>query len=495
MVNRMVNRRKFLAASGGALLGAAGLGACNTAPSTTERSSGSSGGGGGGRGRTLRWWDHFQPRADLHEKIFAEFEKSTGVHVEYTVYNPNKQGQALQLAFSSKQMPDVFTTAGLGVPAARLRKQGWFAPIDLDEKALAAIPKSAFLEGFTHYGGKLYSLPLVSFRQYTTLTWFNTDLMKKAGADPARDVTTWDGVRKTARAIKRTGGGAYGWIAPLQFAPRMGEHVEDLAQAAGGVGSVDPRTGEYTYGSDAFVHAIEFLASMKRDGVLFPASSSLDARTARARWTTGIAGVFFDGPWNVGVVNDGFKQFLDKLDVAPVPVAEAGRAPVLYSAPKAGDFWLSASSEVAGKASELLGRFATEDVMLREAEQMDAMPVDLGLVDKANVHPTFKQAAEFYRRQVRLAPSPVARNAAVSDVIAEMKPIDPNLGTLVQGALGGQVKDIRKALTEYAGKLTAERARAIKVVAGKGAEVSEDDWKFDDWKPGEDYGTHKYGSS
>ena len=243
------------------------------------------------------------------------------------------------------------------------------------------------------------------------------------------------------------------------------------------------------------MHAIDFLASMKRDGVLFPASSSLDARTARARWTTGIAGLFFDGPWNVGVVNDGFKQFLDKLDVTPVPVAEPGRTPVLYSAPKAGDFWLSASSKLSGKASELLGRFATEDVMLREAEQMDAMPVDLGLVDKADVHPTFKQAAEFYRRQVKLAPSPVARNPAVSNVVAEMKPIDPNLGTLVQGALGGQVKDIRKALTEYADKLTAERARAIGVVAGKGAKVTEDDWKFDDWKAGEDYGTDKYGTS
>ncbi|GAA2756393.1 ABC transporter substrate-binding protein [Actinopolymorpha rutila] len=492
----MINRRKFLA-SGGALLGAVGLGACNTAPSTSEGSGGShaGGGGGGGKGGVLRWWDQFEPRADLHKEIFAEFEKSSGVHVDYTVYNPNKQGQALQLAFSSKQMPDVFTTAGLGVPAARLRKQGWFAPIDLDEQALAAIPKAAFLEGFTHWNGKLYSLPLASFRQYTTLTWYNTDLVKKAGGDPTHDLATWDGVRATARKIKQSGGGAYGWIAPLQFAARMGEHVEDLAQAGGGVGGVDPRTGEYTYGSDPYVHAVEFLQSMKSDGVLFPASSSLDARTARARWTTGIAGVFFDGPWNVGVIKDGFKQFLGKLGVAPVPVAEAGRTPVLYSAPKPGDFWLSASSKLPDKASELLGRFATKDVMLREAEQMDGMPVDLSLVDKADVHPTFKQAAAFYKEQVKLAPSPIARNAAVSDVIAEMKPIAPDLGTLVQGALSGQVKDVRKALTDYAGKLTAERARAIKVVAGKGAKVSEDDWKFDDWKPGEDYGTDKYGSS
>ena len=252
MVDRMLNRRRFLAASGGTLLGAAGLAACNTAPGTTERSGGSAAGGGGGGGGTLRWWDHFQPRADLHEKIFAEFEKSTGVHVDYTVYNPNKQGQALQLAFSSKQMPDVFTTAGLGVPAARLRKQGWFAPIDLDEKALAAIPKSAFLEGFTHYDGKLYSLPLVSFRQYTTLTWFNTDLMNKADADPGRDLATWDGsetppARSSEPAVGRTDGSRRcssrpGWVNTSRTSPRLPEASAASTRAPGSTPTEVTRT-------------------------------------------------------------------------------------------------------------------------------------------------------------------------------------------------------------------------------------------------------------
>ena len=40
--------------------------------------------------------------------------------------------------------------------------------------------------------------------------------------------------------------------------------------------------------------------------------------------------------------------------------------------------------------------------------------------------------------------------------------------------------------------LAAARARAIDVVAAKGVAVSVDDWKFDNWTPGEDFTSDKY---
>jgi multiple sugar transport system substrate-binding protein len=479
----MISRRGFLGATAGTALGALTVGACSTAPSTGQAAG----------AKTLRCWDHYQPREDLHKKLFADFQKSSGTAVEYTVYNPNQQGQALQLAFGSKQLPDVFTTAGVKLPQARLRKDGWIGPIGLEQQDLAAMPPDVFLNGFTHFDGKLYSLPLGSFRQYGTLNWYNVELLEKAGLDPDRDLATWDGFRAAAAKIEAAGGdGVSGWVAPLQFAQRMGEHVADLAMAAGGLGAVHPRTGEYSYGTDPFVHAVEFLLSLKRDGLLFPASSSLDARTARARWSTGVAGFFFDGPWNIGVVKDQFKPFLDKVGVAPVPAAEAGRPVTVYAAPKAGDYCVSATSKYAEQAAQLLKVFTTKEVMLAETEQMDGMPVDLGLVDQANVHPTYKQAAAIFRRQIRLRPAPEVRNPGVSDVVAEMKQVEPDLGGIVQGVLSGQLKDARKALKEYDGKLTAERDRAIKAVAAKGVKVAATDWAFSNWAPGEDYTADKY---
>lgn len=483
----MISRRRFLGASAGGVLGALAASACSTAPS---------GGGQAAGAKSVRVWDHFQPREDLHKKLFADFQKSSGTAVEYTVYNPNQQGQALQLAFGSKQLPDIFTTAGVKLPQARLRKDGWIAPIELSKEDLAAMPQDAFLNGFTHFDDKLYSLPMVSFRQYGTLTWYNVELAEKAGLDPDRDLATWDGFRAAAAKLESAGGdGVSGWIAPLQFAARMGEHVTDLAMAAGGSGATDPRTGEYSYGTDPYVHAIEFLVSLKKDGLLFPASSSLDARTARARWSTGVAGLFFDGPWNIGVVKDQFKPFVDKVGVTSMPSSEAGRPIFVYTPPKAGDYCFAATSKQPEVAAELLKLFTTKEVMLAETEQMDGMPVDLSLVDKANVHPTYKTAAAIFGRQIRLRPAPEVRNPGISEVVAEMKQIQPDLGSIVQGVLSGQLPDARKALTDLDRKLTAERERAIKAVAAKGVKVAAGDWAFDNWTPGQDYGRDKYKTS
>lgn len=289
-----ITRRRFLVGTG-AFLGTAGLAAC-----------GSSGGSGSSK-NSLLWWDQFQPLPAMEMAIFAAFErKHPKLKVEYTTYDPNKQGQAIQLAHQSNQMPDVFSLAGVQYPASRLAHVGWFAPLQIDQSVLARLPKNSILDGMCLFDGKTYSFPTFSPRQYSTLTWFNTDVFDKAGLDPQRDLSTWDDFRRSARRIKSKINGGYGWIAPIQFPDRMAAHVNELAAAAGGTGAIDPRTGDYAYSSDAYVNAIEFLLSMKADDILFPASASVDPRTARARWATGQIGIFFDGRWNVGVIKQSF---------------------------------------------------------------------------------------------------------------------------------------------------------------------------------------------
>jgi multiple sugar transport system substrate-binding protein len=70
-----------------------------------------------------------------------------------------------------------------------------------------------------------------------------------------------------------------------------------------------------------------------------------------------------------------------------------------------------------------------------------------------------------------------------------MKPIHPNLGEIIQGAITGDVKDVKATLKEFNDAMTKERERAIKVVQGKGGKVSVDDWAFSDWTRGQDYTT------
>ncbi len=442
---------------------------------------------------TITWWDQFLPLEPLHQSIWDRYQEAhPEVTVEYTVYNPQEQGQALQLAFESDQMPDVHSLAGLGVPAEQLVSQGWFQPLANGEEIQQALPAGSLLEGLTIFDGEVYSFPLFSFRQYTSLNWFNKELMEGSGIDPETGPTTWDEFRQAAKAITDAGSGRiYGWIQGLNFPERLGVHVEELAQAAGAPGPIDHTTGEYAYASEPYAQAIEFLLSLQDDGSLFPASSTLDARTGRARWATGVAGMFLDGPWNIGVVQQEFADFTDMVGVGSIPTPSNDPA-FIHKGPTGGVFWISSQSENPEVAADILREFTTPEYYVGLAERMDQPPLDLAAVEQAEVHPTYQRAIALYSEQVRLAPSPISRNPAVAQVNAKMADIHPDLGEIAQGVFSGDVTDYRAALQEYNDKVTAERDSAIAAVQAEGAEVSIDDWIFSNWQPGEDFTPEMY---
>lgn len=485
-----VDRRRFLQLTGLAAGGVL-LAACDTAP---KGAGGASSGSG-----ALRWWDQFQPIAAFEKRLFAAFAKQKGgLPVQYDVQNPQNQGQALQLAWQSKQMPDVFTLNGIDLPTSRLREQGWIAPLDLDAAHREMLPAGTLIEGLNMFEGKPYSFPILSFRSHDTLHWFNTDLYRKAGLDPANPPTTYDEIRAGARAVKNKGGdGSYGWIAPLKLTPRLEVQVLQMAAAAGAPisggaaprGGVDLHTGEYAYHTQPFVDVIEFWIAMKRDGVLFPASTSLDARTARARWATGIAGAFFDGSYNVGVIKSSFAQFLGKLGVSSIPVPDTTTKPAINGVPAnaALSFWISKQSKHADAASTLISKFAEDAGQTGVAEAMDQPPLISSVLAKAKVHPTYRTAIKLFNEHVFRGPSMEARTPKVVQVTSAMDPVQPTLGQIVAGAVTGQISDWRGALKKLSDSYSAERDKAIKKAKSSGVTV--DDWVFSDWKRGVDYDT------
>jgi len=442
----------------------------------------------------IQWWDQLLPLEVAHRSVWDQYqEEHPDVTVEYTVYNPQEQGQALQLAYESDQMPDVHSLAGLGVPTQQLVDLGWFQPLSNGEDIRQALPEGTMLEGFTVFGGEVYSFPLFSPRQYTTLNWFNKELMEGAGFDPEIGPTTWDEFRQAASAITDGGSGRiFGWIQGLNFPERLGAHVEELAQAAGAPGPIDHATGDYTFASEPYFQVIEFLLSLQEDGSLFPASSTLDARTGRARWATGTAGMFFDGPWNIGVINAEFADFLDNVGVGPIPTPTSD-ASYIHKGPMGGMFWISSQSENPDVAADILKEFTTPEYYVVLAEGMNSPPLDLSAVERADVHPSFQRAVELFTDRVRLAPSAIVRNPAVSQVNARMADIRPNLGDIAQGVFSGDVTDYRAALTAYNDQMTAERDSAIEAVQAEGVEVSIDDWIFPEWQAGEDFTPDMYG--
>ncbi len=474
-----LDRRTFLGVTG---LGAAAtmIAGCSSGPSGQPQQS----------AEKLIWWDHFLPTQEVEKKLFAKFAAGEGgVPVEYSVYDPAKMGQSLQLAKQSNQMPDVFTLAGVGSPVSSLQEQGWFAPITIDEAVRKDLPPQTFLEGVNVFDGKVYGVPIFGGGTLDTLNWFNNELFTKAGLDPAKPPTGYDEVRAAARAIKQAG--AAGWIAPLQFTDRIGTQLHQLAEAAGSpsIGGIDLRTGEYVVDNENYLNAIEWWQAMQADGVLFAGSGSLNARTARARWATGVAGMFLDGAYCIGVVAQDFAAFADKVGVAQIPVPDPAGRPAINQNFRGGAVFLSATSKVAEQAAKLLSTMVGRDAQLQMLTGMNGPALYSGIVEQADVHPMFKEAIRLIEQSVFLAPDPVVANPAVAKVTGAMKSVEPDLGTIVAGVMSGDVPDARAALAKLRDALTAERERAIKQAEGKGAKASVEDWTFPDWQRGQNYPT------
>ncbi|PCC37884.1 hypothetical protein CIK66_16945 [Brachybacterium alimentarium] len=483
-----ITRRRLLA-----------LTALTTATSATaaacSRSSTSGKDGTGAGSSNVLWWDHFDPLEKALTGLFDDFAADGGAEVERTVYNPNDMGQALQLAQTSDQLPDVFT--GLfSVPSAALVADGTVGPVTLDNEAQQAVAELLF-EGIHVFDGQVHSVPIFSHQQHSSLTWMNREMVEAANHDPDAGALSWDGFRSLCADLV-SAGTASPWITNLAFPDRMGEHLTDLAQAAGqalvhGGGSAnvtDPANGEYIYHADAFVDSLEFLKSLISDGYMLPASTSLDAREARVRWASRDAAIFFDGPWNAGVVANEFEDLLPNLAVANVPSPD-GKG-VTARGPAEGQFWCHADSARTDAVGGLFSLLTRPDFSAALAANMDQPPTDLDAVSSAGVADAYAAAIDIFRENCFLAPSPVARNAAVGTVIAHMDDVRPNLGEIAQGYLGGDLDDARSALKTYSDALTAEREKAIDALAAEGTEVSLDDWVFEDYRLGDDYDATKY---
>lgn len=494
-----LDRRQFIVAGGlGAGVLAMTLAGCSrssaqkpsTAPTTADGA--------------ISWWDQFQPLQKLEESTFAAYGKAhSGASVKHTVYDPNNMGSALQLAQQSNQLPDVFTNV-FGVPDMVLVQKKWVTPIELTAASKKMIGSEFLLPGLHVFDGKIYSFPMFSFRQHSTLTYFNKDVVEKAGGDPEKGPATWDDFRSLARGITKAGSGnMYGWIEGLTLTDRIRAHLVDLAIGAGAdlslvsnsadsPGVADVKTGDYVFDSAPFIDSFEFLNSLVKDGSMFPSSTSLDVRTARARWAAGSGGLFFDGSWNVGVLKTQFADSIAKSGVTNLPTPD-GKAKI-SNGPAGGVFWISADSANPGTASGILNTFATSEYATGLAENMDQPPSDLEVVKKADVPALYKRAVSLMSDSVTLAPSAIVKNPNVAAVLAEMRQIRPTLGEIAQGYLGGNISNIKSTLTDYSSKLSTERDRAIKAVSAKGSKTSLDDWVFKDYKAGTDYDASKYNS-
>jgi ABC-type glycerol-3-phosphate transport system substrate-binding protein len=477
-----MTRRTLLGASVFAAVGAA------TGCSDSSSQTGSTSGGATG---TLDWWDHFSSFKRLNDDWAKTQSPSLKTNVAHTYYDASKATQAFQLAHQANKMPDVYSNV-IGLPLPALVSGKWVHEVTIPADIKSKLPKDAFTEGITQLDGKLYGFPMFSFRQSSTLVWVNKDHWSKAGLDPNNVPTDYGAFKDALGKLKSAG------LQPLTLAigadgGRIRDQVDDMAQAAGfpGYQGLQFTTGEYAYHHDAYVGVIEFLKQLNDDKLIMPGSNNFGVVDARTRYASGAVGTFIDGIWCAGGSKALAPTIVDKLASGQILVPTSGMDPWCYRGRPAATYFVSADSKNPDAAGQLIASFMSEDYQKGMVEAMDQPPLNLDLVASSNVVDAYKKGVEYCKKNVFLMPQAIVKNPAIARVDALRKPVTPHVGNIVQGYLGGSIKDLKAELKKLSDAASADRAQALTKAKAAGAKVSEADYVFSDWKPGQDYGAAK----
>jgi len=289
-----MNKKTWLAA-GMSMAVAGTMAACSSAQNPADSQQGAASGGDGAT--KLTYWSIDRHDTDYIQEVIAKFEaQHPGVTVEYKVMADN-YAQSVDIAFSSKQAPDIFRIDAANVTT--WQKKGYLEPMDdymspeLKEKF-----QNLLIEEKNTVGGKVYTLPNIG--QFWRLI-YNVDLFEKAGiTEPPK---TLDELVEAAKKITEVGKaeGAYGFAGNFKSGSgfdRVAYPVGSLSHNAGTEG-FNFQTGQFDFG--LYKEVAQALRQMKLDGSMLPGTESLDIDPLRAQFAQGKIGMYFNHSGEPGV--------------------------------------------------------------------------------------------------------------------------------------------------------------------------------------------------
>jgi multiple sugar transport system substrate-binding protein len=209
--------------------------------------------------------------------------------------------QAMIRAAVTNQLPDIYFPGFhlLGELAATLEKRGQI--VDLGPK-LAAEPASWRQ---ANYSDAMIRLGQVHGKQYglavnasLPIMYFNADLVKKAGGDPAHMPDTWDGVIALAGKIAAASPGTSGMAFDIDVYPGNWLFQSILDQA--GTSMLDESGTKVAFDNDIGRKVMANLRRFVTEGKM----TLLDLEASRQQFLAGQTGLFFDTPARLRQVTD-----------------------------------------------------------------------------------------------------------------------------------------------------------------------------------------------
>ncbi|GAA5190831.1 sugar ABC transporter substrate-binding protein [Rugosimonospora acidiphila] len=162
-------------------------------------------------------------------------------------------------------------------------------------------------------GGEVYGVP---YNTDTSLYLYNKDLFTKAGLDPNKPPTTWDGIVQAADAITKLGGGNKGFYLSGDAPGSLAYDVTPLIWAQGQ--QVVKPDGSFDLNNTATQKALGFLQELDKHGDI-PESSKTDTGDGFfSVFASGKIGIALAGGNGVNTATVGTKPKFN-FGLAPIP--------------------------------------------------------------------------------------------------------------------------------------------------------------------------------
>jgi multiple sugar transport system substrate-binding protein len=270
----------------------------------------------------------FPSFARFHEPLAAEFMKRhPDIKVQFRAPAPNYDDghQAVVRAALTNQLPDIFYSGFHLLPelVRTLTKRGQSVPLDA---LLAAegpeFRKANYLDSLLSLGsvdGKLYGLAV---NASNPIVYFNADLVKKAGGDPANFPRTFDGVIALAAKINDPAAGINGMAYDVHGWPDGWLFEAMITQAGGNLLSADGT--DIAFDGPHGLRALRTFRRMVTEGGM----QLIDWEQSRQQFGAGKTGIYFASPANLtqitGLVGSKFELRTTKF---PIDDEANGRIP------------------------------------------------------------------------------------------------------------------------------------------------------------------------
>ncbi|WP_249864827.1 ABC transporter substrate-binding protein [Paenibacillus konkukensis] len=259
----------------------------------------------------ITYWTLDRHDADYIKEVIDKFNQTNKDNIEVElVVKADDYAQALDLAFSAAQAPDVFRVKENTIQT--YYKKGYMAPIDeyLTEEQKKKFPAMPDLNQFD---GKMYSLPNYGS---TMRLVYNKDLFDKAGI--AKPPTTLAELVEDAKKLTAAGKatGAYGFALPFKTpSSAWGRSARVIAELSGYGGfGYDFKTARYDF--SGFKEITKAFKQMRDDGSTLPGMEALDIDPLRAQFAEGKIGMYLSFSSEPGVYKS---QFPAKINWAAAP--------------------------------------------------------------------------------------------------------------------------------------------------------------------------------